>query len=41
MNDDDLELLMQINTKEDFEQFFKENGYDDKAIKELLKDDKK
>ena len=41
MRDDELEMLIRINTKEDFEQFFKENGYDDKAIKELLKGDGK
>jgi hypothetical protein len=28
---------LQINSKEDIEGFFKENGYDDKTIKELLK----
>jgi len=32
---------MKINSKEDFEIFFKENGYDDKKIKDLLKDDAK
>jgi hypothetical protein len=37
LNDSDLELLLQINSKEDIEGFFKENGYDDKTIKELLK----
>jgi hypothetical protein len=33
----DLELLLQINSTEDFELFFKDNGYDDKTIKEILK----
>jgi hypothetical protein len=32
---------MKLNTKEDFEAFFKDNGYDDKVIKELLKGDPK
>jgi len=36
----ELELLLKLNTKEDLELFFKENGYDDKTIKELLKGDK-
>lgn len=37
MRDDDLELYIQVNTRADFEQFFKDNGYDDKSIKELFK----
>ena len=41
MKDDELEMLQQINTKEDFEQFFKENAFDDKTIKEILKGDTK
>lgn len=41
MRDDELELFMHINTKEEFEEFFRENGYDDKTIKELLKVDGK
>lgn len=41
MRDEDLELLMQINDTEAFTQFFKENGLDDKSIKELLKDNGK
>ncbi len=41
MKDDDLEMLQQINTKEDFEQFFRENAFDDKAIKEIFKGDTK
>lgn len=40
LNDDELELLLKINTQEDLEGFFKENGYDDKTIKELFKDTK-
>lgn len=40
LKDDDLELLLQINSKEDLESFFKETGYDDKTIKELLKIEK-
>lgn len=36
MKDSDLEMLQQINTREDFEQFFKENAFDDKAIKEIF-----
>ena len=38
MKDDELELFLQINTQEDLEQFFKDNGYDDKTIKEIFKD---
>lgn len=34
---DDLELLLQINTDEDLIQFFKDNGFDDKTIKEIFK----
>jgi hypothetical protein len=41
LRDDELELLLQINSTEDLEVFFKENGYDDKTIKELLKSDGK
>lgn len=40
LRDDELELFMQLNSKEDLEQFFRDNGYDDKAIKELFKADK-
>lgn len=40
MKDSDLEMLQQINSKEDFEKFFKDNGYDDKTIKELFKSEK-
>lgn len=41
LKDDELELLLKINTAEDFRQYFKENGYDDAVIKELLKADGK
>jgi len=41
MKDDELDMLQQINTKEDFEQFFKDNAFDDKAIKEIFKGDTK
>jgi hypothetical protein len=41
MKDDDLELLLKINTRQELEDFFKENGYDDKSIKELFKGEAK
>jgi hypothetical protein len=41
LKDDDIELLLQINTQQDLEKFFKENGYDDKTIKELFKGEAK
>jgi len=37
LKDDDLELLIQMNTREELEEFFKSNGYDDKSIKEIFK----
>lgn len=37
LKDSDLELLLSINSESDFGQFFKENGYDEKTIKEILK----
>lgn len=37
LKDDDLELLLKINTKEDLIEFFKSNAYDDKTIKDLMK----
>lgn len=40
LRDDELELLLKLNTQKDLELFFKENGYDDKSIKELFKDAK-
>lgn len=36
LNDEELELFQQLNTVEDLEQFFKDNGFDDKTIKDLL-----
>lgn len=41
MKYNDLEMFMQVNTKEDFTEFFKDNGYDDKTIKDILKSDTK
>lgn len=41
LKDDDLDLLLKINTQEELEQFFRENGHDDKSIKELFKGDAK
>ena len=37
LKDDDIDILLKTNSKKDFEQFFKDNGYDDKTIKEILK----
>ncbi len=39
MKDSDLEMLQKINTKADFEEFFKANALDDKTIKEIFKGD--
>lgn len=36
LKDSDLELLLKLNTQADWEAFFKDNGYDDKTIKELF-----
>ena len=41
MKDDDIELLLHLNTQDDFVAFFKEQGYDDKVIKELFKSEPK
>jgi len=41
MKDDELELLLEVNTTEELEDFFMSNGYDNKTIKELLKADAK
>jgi len=41
MKDEDLEMLQKINTKEDFETFFKLNAVDDKTIKEIFKGETK
>ena len=38
MKYDDIELLQKINTKEDFEEYFRANAFDDATINELLKD---
>lgn len=40
LRDDELELMLKLNSKADLEQFFKDNGFDDKAIKELFKSEK-
>lgn len=40
MKDSDLKLLQQINTQEDFVEFFRQNAFDDKTIKEIFKGDK-
>lgn len=40
LSDADLEMLLKINSDSDLEEFFKENGYDDKEIKVLLKSNK-
>lgn len=37
MKDDDIELMLKMNSEEDLKMFFRDNGYDDKAIKELFK----
>ncbi len=41
LKDDEIELLLTMNTKDDLVHFFKENGYDDKTIKELFKGEAK
>jgi len=41
LKDDDLELLLHLNTQEELIELFKDNGYDDKSIKELFKGDAK
>lgn len=40
MKDDDIELLLHINTEEELKEFFRDNGYDDASIKELFKSSK-
>lgn len=37
INDAELELMLRINTQQELTDFFKQNGYDDKSIKELFK----
>jgi hypothetical protein len=34
--DEELELFFQLNSDEELKQFFKDNGFDDKSIKELF-----
>jgi len=41
LKDDDIELMLSMNTRADLELFFKENGYDDKTIKEIFKGEAK
>lgn len=41
LRNDELELFLKLNTKEDLEKFLIDNGIDDKTIKELLKGDAK
>ena len=41
MKDDELALLQQINAREEFEEYFKANAFDDKTIKEIFKGDTK
>jgi hypothetical protein len=40
LRDSELELFLQINSREDIENFLKDNGYDDKTIKDILKTNK-
>ena len=37
MKNDDIELLLNINSKDSLRKFFKDNGYDDKSIDDLFK----
>lgn len=37
LKDDELEMLLRLNTQEELVMFFRENGYDDKTIAELFK----
>ena len=41
MKDEDIELLLKLNTKDELEELFKDNGFDDKTIKELFKGEAK
>ena len=41
LKNDELELLLKINTAQDIERFLKDNGYDDKTIKEIFKSNAK
>lgn len=38
LRDDELEMFLTMNTQKDLELFLKENGYDDKTIKDLFKE---
>ncbi len=40
LKDDELELFLQLNSQEELTTFFKDNGYEDKTIKELFKGNK-
>jgi hypothetical protein len=37
MNDNEIELMLKINTENELETFLKDNGYDDKLIKDVFK----
>jgi len=41
LKDDELELLQQINSREELERYFKDNAFDDKTIKEIFKGETK
>lgn len=41
MKDEDIELLLKINTTEEIKEFLKDNGFDDKELKEIFKADPK
>lgn len=41
MKDDELALFQRINTREDFEEYFRANAFDDKTINEIFKTDSK
>jgi hypothetical protein len=40
MNNDELELFLKINTKDDLEEFFSDYGYEKDKIKEIFKNTK-
>lgn len=40
LSNSEIALLLKINTQDELKEFFKENGYDDKTIKEIFKDTK-
>ena len=37
LNTEELELVLKLNTPEQLREFFKDNGYDDKTIEEILR----